>query len=149
MTPKRILVPTDFSDTAQRAIDAAVDEALRSDASIELVHVYQPPTYWGAETLVLPETEDAMRRHIEESLAAVARDVRARGVPCTTTWFVGAPWIEVARHAREGGFDLVVMGTHGRTGMSHVLLGSVAERVIQRARRPVLVVPPPEQHAGG
>jgi nucleotide-binding universal stress UspA family protein len=76
---------------------------------------------------------------IEDSLSRM--QFSDRDVPCTTSSLDGIPHKEIVDHAKKVGADLILIGTHGRSGLSHAVLGSVAERVVQRARRPVLVVP--------
>jgi nucleotide-binding universal stress UspA family protein len=121
--PQEILFPTDFSDSADAALSVAGLYARILGGRIHLLHVSA-----AAGT-------DAAR-----SLA----DVRAKAgpdVPITVTGRTGDPAEEILRFAWQHAIDLIVMGTHGRTGVSRVLLGSVAERVVRGARCPVMVVP--------
>lgn len=130
---KRICCPVDFSDTAEAALHVAVDLCRRFDAELTLLHV--DPAGSG----ILKDTPSAPDQHLEtwkddaERLGAahVATD-RTRGEPA----------LVIADYARAQGFDLIVMGTHGRTGRGHALVGSVAGSVIQRASCPVLTVSP-------
>lgn len=138
----KILVTTDFSEVSDLALEAAIAQAGRDGGEIELLHVYEIPAWLAFDTVVAPSVEERVREQITDALADRMERVKARGVNVTTQQLDGRPWDEIARRAREGRFDLIVMGTHGRTGMRHALLGSVAERVIQRAPCPVLVVPP-------
>jgi nucleotide-binding universal stress UspA family protein len=140
---KCILVPTDFSETAGRALDFAVEEARRRDADLELLHVHVPPVHWGADAVIPLQIDDGAGPAIEAALARTVNRVRERGIACEARWVTGTPWLEIVL-AAAGHCELIVMGTHGRTGIRHVLLGSVAERVVQHARRPVLIVPPPD-----
>jgi nucleotide-binding universal stress UspA family protein len=140
--PKKILVGTDFSEGSDRALDAAIDFAKLVDGSLELIYVDQLPSqelpvvfgYFDLE-------EGGYYPFVERSLAAREARARAAGVACAAMQVEGSPAAEIVRHAREAGVDLVVVGTHGRRGISHALLGSVAERVVQRAGCPVLTVP--------
>jgi nucleotide-binding universal stress UspA family protein len=140
----RILVPTDFSPNSREATAWAADLAGRYRASITLVHVYQPVSMILPEGFVLKSAED-----IAELLASLnaalaeAKDqlaAAAPGLEVDATLLQGAPFAEIVRHARENGFDLIVVGTHGRTGLKHALLGSVAEKVVRKAHCPVLTV---------
>jgi len=136
------LVPTDFSDAARRALDLAIDDALGTGARIELMHAWQLPAYFGVDALLTADTERQIQRGVDGSLAKLAGEVRERGVECRTFSTIGAAWTEIVRRADAAGADRIVMGTHGRTGLSHAIVGSVAERVVQHASVPVLVVPP-------
>jgi len=139
----KILVPTDFSAGSDAALDAAIDLAVRRQASITLVNVYQPigyafPTGSGIYTSlpldhVIRDQLEALDKLQQGALAKGAKQVEI--APRT-----GHPPTEIRDLARAGGFDLIVMGTHGRSGMSHMLIGSVAERVVRTAPCPVLTI---------
>jgi len=140
-TIKKILVPTDFSASARAAVDYAVDLAHKFDAQVTLIHAYQTPAYLLPEGSILAGSDmivDIMNR-AAEALADARRGLEGK-VPVETLLVEGLPFIQVVNAAREGNFDLIVMGTHGRTGIRHVLLGSVAERVVRTAPCPVLTV---------
>jgi nucleotide-binding universal stress UspA family protein len=137
-----ILVPTDFSEHSEEALRVAADLAQRYAATISLVHVYEPVQY------VMPEgyffTPEQIT-HLDSALRAqLAKAGRALGDSNTTRveshLLEGLVFAEIVRFAREHGSDLIVMGTHGRTGIKHALIGSVAERVTRTAPCPVLVV---------
>jgi nucleotide-binding universal stress UspA family protein len=147
---RRILVGLDFSDTSEHALDVAVELARRNGASLMLLHVYQVPGYAFPETVVPapPEMLDQLIADNERELARLAGRARAAGVPVTWDQVAGAPSTEIVERARRG-CDLVVVGTHGRTGIRHALLGSVAERVVRRCPVPVLTVRHPEHTAAG
>jgi universal stress protein A len=140
---RRILVATDFSDVAGGALQTAVGMARAFDAGIELLHVsalialLPPPAEVLPFATIIPDHS----RRIQESLSDEAKLVREAGVPCDTRTMEGAPHTEIIRRAQEMGADLIVMGTHGHGGLAHAVLGSVVERVLHRARCPVLVVP--------
>lgn len=142
---RRILVPTDFSDGAKRALDLATKYAKLLRAAIDLLHVQPIPAFTpvpsipGALPLPLPVPEDA--QGIRESLAALAAGVRESGIECQTGTGEGNPGDEIVDYATRIGADLIVMGTHGRGGLSRMLLGSVAEKVLRATCCPVLVVP--------
>lgn len=141
---KRILVPVDFSKHSHNALRYAVAFADALGAELHLLHVvqepasytrmYVPPEDW------LTEERDAARRELEKlpgdevkANVAVLREVRS-----------GSPLVEIIQYAKEADIDLIVMGTHGRTGLAHLLLGSVAENVVRQAPCPVLTVRNPE-----
>src|SRR5450755_464925 len=139
---RRILVAIDFSAGSDEALTQAITLAEQMHADLELVYVLEA----GVDVFVagLTAFDSApvdLRAGIERQLANRAARVRERGIACRTLVLQGNPSIEVTRRAREIGADLVVVGTHGRTGLSHVLLGSVAEKVVRRSICPVLTVP--------
>lgn len=141
MSFKRILVGIDFSSPSERALACAMELARGLGAELHLLHVYQIPAFAFPETIVPapPETIDRFigesRRHLE----ALAERVRKEGVRATSDLVPGSPFVELVGKARQG-FDLLVVGTHGRTGLRHALLGSVAEKVVRKCDIPVLTV---------
>lgn len=138
---KKILAPTDFSESAREAIAFAVELAGKFGASLTLLHAYQTPAYLLPEGSILAGSDlivDIMNR-AGEALEAARHDLEGQ-VPVDTLLVEGLPFVQIVSAAQEGGYDLIVMGTHGRTGLRHVLLGSVAERVVRRAHCPVLTV---------
>ena len=145
ITLKKILLPTDFSDSAAAAMPYARDMALTFGAQIELVHVHQLPIYTGAfayGTIDLPanyaeDTRKALLTRLEEHREKLGPDVEVK-----TMLVEGVPFKELIRCAAENDVDLIVMSTHGHTGLKHVLLGSTAERVVREAPCPVLTIRP-------
>ena len=140
---RRILVPIDFSKHSNQALAWAGDIAQRYDASITVLHVYQTLELLLPDGYVLQSATSVadLLRHVGEGLdAAKDRLVKsAPGIPVATELRHGAAFVEIVRLAREGAYDLIVIGTHGRTGLQHALLGSVAEKVVRKAPCPVLV----------
>ena len=141
---KRILVPTDFSDPAAAALRLATSFAQDMNARLYLVHVVpEPYAYpWGTEMSAFPindvlaQSEEGARQHLN-SLAAET------GLPAdrvVTQALVGTPVDQVLEMVKEHQIDLIVLGTHGRGLVGHLLLGSVAERVVRRSTVPVLTV---------
>lgn len=141
---RKILVPIDFSPHSAEATSWAADLARRYDATIKLVHVYQPVTMVLPEGYVLKSASALaeLMHSLDQALADAKSDLErtAPGLTIDAELLQGAPFAEVVRHAREHGFDLIVLGTHGRTGLRHALLGSVAEKVVRKAPCPVLTV---------
>ena len=147
-TITKILVPVDFSPHAERAFCYATTLAHRLGATLSLVHVVEDPFAtgaWSAEIYVpnVPELLGNLISGAEGQLATLKESAAALGVIADTAVITGRPAHAIVEHAKDGGFDLIVMGTHGRTGLSHVLMGSVAERVVRKAPCPVLTM-----HAG-
>jgi nucleotide-binding universal stress UspA family protein len=144
---KRILCPIDFSDASRAALETAADLARRFGATLTLLHAYPVPGYtfpdgsFVASSKMLDELADQARRHLEE-WKDIAASLGLPGVEAVTA--VGEPAHEIVTWATAHGADLVVVGTHGRTGLTHALMGSVAERVVRRAPCPVLTVRPPK-----
>jgi universal stress protein A len=130
-----VLHPTDFSDASTVACEKAVDLARQCGAKLTVLHVYANPLMAEGFAYVpdpRPELEEQLRKVGNEQLPiAVDRELR-----------VGVAAEQIVEYAREHHCDLIVMGTHGRTGLSHLLMGSVAESVLRHAPCPVMVVRP-------
>ncbi len=143
---RKILVPTDFSRGAAAATEQALSLAQAFGASVTLFHVYSVPAYVfpdGSTFIAGPEVAARIEREVVDALASAGHAAeRQSGVPVLTRSAVGAPHEEIVRAAAE--YDLVVMGTHGRTGLRHLFLGSVAEKVVRNAPCPVLTVRSPD-----
>jgi nucleotide-binding universal stress UspA family protein len=145
MQVTRILVPTDFSENADHALQYALAFAREFGAKLHLLHVVYFPAYTSARTLRLP------RDAVSQVLAGLVKDARQRlkmlvektkepEIILPPVVRVGVDYSEIAAFAAKEKVDLIVMGTHGRTGLAHAFLGSVAERVVRGAPCPVLTV---------
>jgi nucleotide-binding universal stress UspA family protein len=146
----KILCPVDFSDTSKAALRFAVELADRFGAQLTLLHVYQPPAYQFPDGVIMagPEVLNDLETQVDNALDRWKLEAEQIGhVPIATQSAIGGTHSEIIRVAGEGGYDLIVMGTHGRTGIRHALLGSVAERVVRHAGCPVLTVRSPEAGA--
>jgi nucleotide-binding universal stress UspA family protein len=146
---KKILVPTDFSDCAKKALQYAIPFAKEHEAAITLLYVvpsnYAAGEYGGIDYASL---EAEMRADGERQLAQLAQlcvDEKPGAVPANTLVRTGSPADEIIDVAKSLRADLIVISTHGRTGLKHVFLGSVVEHVVRRAPCPVLVVREQEQ----
>ena len=141
---ERILVPLDFSDQAQVILDWASHLALEHGSQVVLVHAYHLPVeFQQLEGAYLPpDFWSNVKAEAEESLARYAEPLRARGVPVEILVREGYPASVIVDEAVSQGADLIVIGTHGHSGLKHMLLGSIAERVVQKAPCPVLTVKP-------
>lgn len=143
MKLSRILVPTDFSGPSREATDYAVDLARACGASIDLIHVMlDPVVYPPAMAGYTPLTRNEMEEYSEQALANWIDPAKAGGLHVERHWRHGHPVTEILDFARKHKSDIIVMGTHGRGMVAHVLIGSVAERVVRRAKCPVLTVHP-------
>jgi nucleotide-binding universal stress UspA family protein len=140
----KVLVPTDFSDCADRALDHAIELCRAFSTPLVIAHVYVPPRVIVPDGYVTPLVEEPLvRAEIEAGLGRLAARARERGVAKAEVILgEGVAWREVIRLAKENECDLIVMGTHGRGAIGHLLLGSVAEKVIRKAECPVLTVGP-------
>lgn len=137
-----ILVPTDGSAPATAAAEHALDLAAATGAAVHLLSVVDTADL-GLTTppdIELEEVRSSIRSAAERAVADLADRADERGIGATTAIRVGDPSQEILDAGEAMGADLVVMGTHGRTGLAHVLLGSTAERVVRRATVPVLTV---------
>jgi len=143
---RRILCPVDFSEPSQFALRTAAQLAIDCRAELVVVHVWQSPLHPEySEQILQNEILAAVKQKEETALAASKRDVEALGLERVRTKLLyGVPWDAIARESCADSYDVVVVGTHGRTGLKHVLLGSVAERVARHAGCPVLLVRPRE-----
>ena len=143
----KILVPTDFSEHAERALSTAANLARALGATLHVVYVGPVAPYLGPPfapgRAFANELEAASRKEFDAYMAAL----HARGIEATGTLAEGIAYVEINRVAKETGADLIVMGTHGRTGIEHAVLGSVAERVVRTSPIPVMVVPVPRRNA--
>jgi len=141
----KILIPVDFSPHAEHAFGYAAALARRLGAVLTLVHVVEDPFAagaWGAEGYV-PNVGELLQELIagaERQLAPWKERPAAQGLTVKTAVITGRPAQAIIEHAGSAGCDLIVMATHGRTGLSHAVMGSVAERVLRRAPCPVLTV---------
>lgn len=150
---KRLLVPLDSSECAARALEVAVGFGERHDAALALVHVSPLPPNLPADALVTPpgagepeRIDEYTRRAGRERLERTAAPLRARGLDVQTLALVtesGDVAGEILRAAADVQADAIVVGTHGRSGLSHLFLGSIAEKVIRRAEVPVVTVRSP------
>jgi universal stress protein A len=137
----RILVPSDFSEYSEKALNWAVTIAEQWRSHLYLCHIIPQPSYphllAGAD---LVEFETQLRGAAETQLHDLKSKQQSRGVQIDLRVVLGEPFHDICRIAEEEQIDLIVMGTHGRTGIRHALLGSVAERVMRHSPCPVLVV---------
>jgi len=138
----RILCPTDFSACSRGALEEAAGLAELTGAEICLLHAFQDPAYMlplGGYAGPLADVLGEMRERVTHDLEALAEPLRERGLRVETLMMQGSPHKSIVDRAQEWKADIVVMGTHGRTGVERVLSGSVAERVVRLAPCSVLV----------
>jgi nucleotide-binding universal stress UspA family protein len=148
MTAQRFLVPIDFSEDANQALEYAIGLASKLGARVTLLHVIQPPPWGGADMdVTLPYAYSLFIQNLEAEVAhrmqACLERVTAGGLEGEVTVVRGVPFREILETAKMQQVDLIIMGTQGRTGLQHVLMGSVAEKVVRLAPCSVLVVRQP------
>ena len=139
-----IVCPTDFSPAARKALAEALELALQFKAEVVVVHVV--PVLPAAPsdpnfTFEVPEYERALHADADRRLAQLAAEIGGTGVAVRTAVGHGDAGAEIVRIAAEEAAGLIVIATHGATGWRHAMFGSVAERVVRLARRPVLTIP--------
>jgi len=141
---RRILVPTDLSAASDRALELAVELALTAGPTeVHVLHSdFIPPTLRTLLGADLEPESEALSQRLSEELDRVVAELRSKGVDASSTLTRGRPEEVIVEVARETGADLITMGTHGRTGLGHAALGSVAERVLRSAPCPTLAVKP-------
>jgi len=140
ITISRILHPTDFSADSARALDYATTLAQQFNAELHLLHVHteallnvSPPI----AGFMPPGYQDEVNKGLQAELAKLAKDTN---ITIVRKLLEGNVVTEVTRYAKDNHMDLIVMGTHGRTGLKHMLIGSVAEKVVRHASCPVLTI---------
>jgi len=138
---RKVLVPTDFSELSHKAVEKAVELAQRFGAKIDLVHVLEPPPYPEFGYVHVPMKEGALRKMAEDHFEKLRKDIPplADLIDYTPVRTGNAPY-EIVQAARQLNSDLIVIGTHGRTGLKRLALGSTAEKVVRHAHCPVLVL---------
>ena len=143
---RRILFPTDFSEPAEYAWSYALTFAQEFGAEVHLLHVVTPPPRLTEAYAVNFDPEQTVKALTVEANASMDRQVEAaksRGLVFRREVRVGVDHREIIDYATKNDIDLIVMATHGRTGLAHVLLGSVAEKVVRKAPCPVLTIKHP------
>lgn len=142
---KHILCPTDFSEHSVEAMKFACTLADKFDSALHVLHVLEvlpsaTPMFGGG--LAIPTHTHESRQAVDEALARLPDPTWKVGTNVVRATADGAPFVEIIRYAKDQNIDLITLGTHGRSGLAHVLLGSVAERVVRKAPCPVLTIRP-------
>lgn len=145
--PTHILVATDFSEASSTALSAAAAQAKAAGSKLTLIHVYDPTPMVPPAAIPTPrKMEDSIAHEMAERVQSELERVRREhlsevdDVELVALRHANAAYA-ICEHADNHGVELIVLGTHGRTGLSHLLIGSVAERVVRHAHVPVLTVP--------
>jgi nucleotide-binding universal stress UspA family protein len=144
----RILVPVDYSPCSRASAEYALRLAAKAGAAVDVVHVWDKPTYVSDAVMVRRPNEehrslsDLIRENAEADMKTFMAELTVpSGVTVGQRLVSGEPVSALLAELKKGEHDLVVIGTHGRTGLAHVLLGSVTERLIRMSPVPVLTVP--------
>ena len=145
---KRILVPTDFSETSEVAVKYARALADAFHASLNLVHVVEDPLVHGWTSVDfnpdLPSYREVLAKAAQQRLDKMFTGAERERYHAQLVTKFGSPFYEIVRYAKDEEIDLIVMGTHGRGPVAHMLMGGVAEKVVRKAPCPVLTVRHPE-----
>lgn len=144
----RIVVPIDFSEYSKKAFRYAIDFAQTFSAEMILVYVVEPiiyPADFSFGQVALPSMEREIQdRGLEQLQALIQKEVPA-GINARSTIRTGKPFVEIIQVAKEEKADLIVIATHGHSGIEHVLFGSTAEKVVRKSPCPVLSIRSPER----
>jgi nucleotide-binding universal stress UspA family protein len=144
--PRNILLPVDFSEPSGELLEYAAALAARLEANLDVLHVWEPPVPLpplgvADSAAVDPALPELVKQDAQQGIEQFVAQARQRGINLRAARLEsGPPAQTIVEIAKTGGYDLIVIGTHGRTGIVHALLGSVAERVVRHAPCPVLSV---------
>jgi nucleotide-binding universal stress UspA family protein len=139
---KQILVPVDFSDNSKKALQYAIPFAEQFHAAITVLYVVEPavfPSDFGFGQMSFPDVEREMHDKARMELQNVVSEMTTP-VKILPVVLSGIPFVEVTTYADENDIGLIILATHGRTGVEHILFGSTAEKIIRKSPCPVLVV---------
>lgn len=136
---ERILIPTDGSQPARDAAETGMDLAVEQGATVHILYVVTPIHAGEGGT---GQVIEAMRDAGERTVSELAEEAEARGLEVATQVTMGTPHQHILEYAETNDIDVVVMGTHGRTGLGRYLLGSVTEKVVRLSDVPVLTIRP-------
>jgi len=144
----RILIPTDFSKFSQIALGYASAFAEKFSAELYLLHVIQDLAVFIPDMITVAPpsvpTVEQMTKAVQDAFDRLIKDNRLERFPIHRDVREGTPFYEIVHYGKEQNIDLIIMGTHGHTGLTHMLLGSVTEKVVRKAPCPVLTVRHPE-----
>lgn len=143
---KKILVPIDFSNYSKNALRYASNFSKKFDAKIYLVYVVEPviyPSDFSMGQVTFPVTDIDLNERAKEELSTLAKEEIDENTEVETIIKTGKPFVEINETAAELDIDLIIIATHGHTGMEHLLFGSTAEKVVRKAPCPVLTLREP------
>ena len=143
---KNVLVPIDFSDYSKSALKYAVNFCKNNNAEMTLIYVVEPVIYppdFSMGQIAIPSVNTEWDERAKQELDKLAKEQIPEGVSVKTIIKTGKPFIEIIETASELDVDLIIIATHGRTGVEHILFGSTAEKVVRKAPCPVLTLREP------
>jgi len=144
---KEIVVPTDFSEYSLRALDYGIEIASKFGSHLTLTYVVEPLLQTADLTWTTVDFEELNRSHSEmasKKLDQIISERVPKEIRCDRVILYGKAFIEILKHAKDQNADMIVMATHGRGAISHLLMGSTAEKVVRKASCPVLTVKHPK-----
>jgi nucleotide-binding universal stress UspA family protein len=143
---KNILVPVDFSDYSKDALKYAVQFAKQFNAKLYIVYVIEPVIYpadFSMGQVAIPSLENDIKNRAEEEMESLVKSFVDPSIETEKIIKTGKPFVEIIETAREVDADIIIMATHGHTGVEHLLFGSTAEKVVRKAPCPVLTLRKP------
>ncbi|MCX6173875.1 MAG: universal stress protein [Ignavibacteriales bacterium] len=143
---KKILVPIDFSDYSKNALKYAAQFAKQFNAKIYLIYVVEPMIYpadFSMGQVAIPSTDIDLHSRAEEELKKLSKDIINGNLKVEILIKTGKPFVEIIETASANDIDLIIIATHGHTGVEHLLFGSTAEKVVRKAPCPVLTLREP------
>lgn len=146
MKINRILVPIDFSDYSKKALRYAINFAKLFNAEMILIYVVEPILYppdFSMGQIAIPTVSTEFDERAKEELTKLSKSEIPQGVKVSTVIKTGKPFVEIIETAREADVDLIIIATHGHSGVEHILFGSTAEKVVRKAPCPVLTLREP------
>ena len=144
---RKVLCPVDFSEASEHALRYALAFAQAYDAELEILHVVEVPFLPSYATAGVPDLSlpvERIQQRCTDRMDELTAKYAEWHAKTSGRVIVGAPFLEIIREAKKEHCDLIVMGTHGRSGLQHMLIGSVAEKVVRKSPCPVLTVKHPE-----
>jgi nucleotide-binding universal stress UspA family protein len=141
---KKILCPVDFSRFTQDFINYAADLAKKYGAELHVMHVVPTMTYFTPyESFLTPENLIAIEKNIQDEVEDNFEELlKDQDIPTKKVIKTGVPFVEIVAYAKSENVDLIVMGTHGHSGIEHILIGNVAEKVVRKSPCPVMTIRP-------
>ncbi|MEG8947155.1 universal stress protein [Rosettibacter firmus] len=142
----KILIPIDFSDYSKNALKYAVEFAKHFNSQLYLIYVIEPVIYpadFSMGQVAIPSIDTDIKTRAEEELKNLAKTLIDPSLTVETIIKTGKPFVEINETAKEKDIDLIIIATHGHTGVEHLLFGSTAEKVVRKAPCPVLTLREP------
>ncbi|HVN95301.1 MAG TPA: universal stress protein [Syntrophorhabdaceae bacterium] len=141
---KKVLCAVDFSEFTDQIVGYAVNIAKKFDAALHMIHVIPNLTYYTPyESFLTPENLVAVEKNMEKGVDKdFDKIIKKIDIPVKKTVRTGITFVEIIDYVKAESIDLIVMGTHGRSGIEHILIGSVAEKVVRKSPCPVLTIRP-------